>query len=115
MAWWLPFGRVPEVTPEELARSLASDRPPQLLDVRTRREWLAGHIAGAVHVSVLDLPAHLPSLPLERARPVVAICLSAHRSIPAVRLLRDAGFTDVVQLAGGMQAWRRARLPETKP
>lgn len=115
MAWWLPFGRVPEVSPDELARALASDRPPQLLDVRTHREWLAGHIEGALHASILDLPARLPSLPLERDRPVVAICLSAHRSVPAVRLLRGAGFADVSQLAGGMKAWRRAGLPETKP
>jgi rhodanese-related sulfurtransferase len=41
---------------------------------------------------------------------VVAICLSAHRSPPGVRLLRQAGI-DARQLAGGMLAWRRAGLP----
>ena len=58
-----------------------------------------------------DLPRRLPQLGLERGRPVVAICLTAHRSIPAVRLLRRAGF-DAAQLAGGMLAWRAAGFPE---
>jgi rhodanese-related sulfurtransferase len=42
---------------------------------------------------------------------VVAICLTAHRSIPAVRLLRENGF-EARQLQGGMLAWRAAQLPE---
>jgi rhodanese-related sulfurtransferase len=42
---------------------------------------------------------------------VVAICLTAHRSIPAVRLLRARGF-EAAQLAGGMLAWRVAGFGE---
>ena len=41
------------------------------------------------------------------------VCLTAHRSVPAVRLLRERGF-DAVQLSGGMIAWRAARLPEAR-
>jgi rhodanese-related sulfurtransferase len=44
---------------------------------------------------------------------VVAVCLTAHRSVPAVRLLRERGF-EAVQLSGGMMAWRAARLPEAR-
>jgi rhodanese-related sulfurtransferase len=45
---------------------------------------------------------------------VVAICLSAHRSPPAVRLLSRAGY-DARQLEGGMLAWRAAGLPVVHP
>ncbi len=102
--WWLPFGPVPEVRPADLARELEGDSPPFLLDVRSTLEFAAGHIEGAVNVPVVSLASRLPSLGLDPARPVVAICLSAHRSPPAVRLLRRSGI-EARQLAGGMLAW----------
>lgn len=111
--WWLPFGGVPEVTAGELARSLAGEPPPLLLDVRTPLEYRAGHIDGAINVPVTSLAAELPHVALDPARPVVAICATAHRSIPAVRLLLARGL-DASQLAGGMRAWRAARLPERR-
>ena len=102
--WWLPFGRVPELTSRQLRRELQGDSPPQLLDVRTPQEFAASHIDGAINVPVTALPGRLPTLALDRNRPVVAICLTAHRSVPAVRLLRRGGM-DARQLAGGMLAW----------
>jgi rhodanese-related sulfurtransferase len=108
--WWLPFGRVSEVRPADLAAEMAGAAPPLLLDVRTSAEYASGHLAGAVHLPVTSLTARLSSLGLARGRPVVAICLSAHRSPPAVRLLSRAG-VDARQLAGGMIAWRLAGLP----
>jgi len=109
--WWVPWGRVPEVDAADLEKELAGDAPPQLLDVRTRWEFRTGHIAGAVHVPFWKLRSGVPRLSFDPQRPVVAICLSAHRSIPAVRVLKFYGFKDVRQLAGGMLAWRRRGLP----
>lgn len=110
--WWLPFGDVPELTPEELSDLLASGGV-QLVDVRTSLEFNGGHIDGAVSVPIIDFPSKWPALGLDASRVVVTICLSAHRSIPAVRLLREKGF-DAKQLKGGMLAWRAAKLPEVK-
>lgn len=103
---WLPFGRVAELSPDDLAARLARGDRLLLLDVRTGLEYRRGHIAGAVHVPVQDLAAALPRLNLDRRVPIVAICKTAHRSIPAVRLLGARGFR-AVQLAGGMDRWRR--------
>ncbi len=111
--WWVPFGSVPEIPAARLAAELAAGAPPQLVDVRTGAEYRSGRIAGAVSAPVTSLAAALPRLGLDRSRRVVAICLTAHRSIPAVRLLRRSGF-DAVQLAGGMLAWRAAGLPEER-
>ncbi len=113
LPWWIPFGRVREVAPAELARWLAANDPPQLLDVRSAGEYARGHLPGAVNVPITELPARVSMLPLAPDRPVVAICLSAHRSIPAVRLLERAGYRDVRQLAGGMLAWWRTQRHET--
>ena len=112
--WWLPFGRVPEVTAAILAARLDRGEAVQLLDVRSAGEFRAGHIAGSVNVPITEVEERLAALALDATRPVVAICLSAHRSIPAVRLLRQEGF-DASQLAGGMLAWRAAGLPEARP
>jgi rhodanese-related sulfurtransferase len=109
--WWLPLGAVPEVSPAELNSRIAAGEGLQLLDVRTALEWRRSRIPGALNVPITRLRQRLPSLELDRNRPVVAICLTAHRSIPAVRLLQGRGYADVTQLAGGMNAWWRAELP----
>jgi rhodanese-related sulfurtransferase len=111
LPWWLPFGSVPEVPAPALSQALQAPIPPQLLDVRTPQEFAAGHIEGAVNVPVTALAGRLPHLDLDPERSVVAICLTAHRSIPAVRLLLGEGLV-AHQLAGGMLAWRAAGLPE---
>jgi rhodanese-related sulfurtransferase len=111
--WWKLHGDPPEVPARELRAMLDTGEPPQLLDVRTRAEFEAGHIEGAISVPLGQLQDQLDALPLDRNRPVVAICLTAHRSIPAVRMLSRRGYR-VAHLRGGMLAWRRARLPTTK-
>jgi rhodanese-related sulfurtransferase len=111
MFWWLPVGRVPEVSAFRLREQLSGPAAPQILDVRTAAEWRRSHIEGAVSVPIQTLGRRLPELGLDPAQPVVAICLSAHRSIPAVRLLRSRGFDGVAQLQGGMLAWWREELP----
>jgi rhodanese-related sulfurtransferase len=102
---------VPEISAKDLHAKLTSGSEPQILDVRTHHEWRASRIKGAVNAPITSLRTRLEDLNLEPRRPVVAICLSAHRSIPAVRALREMGFVDVCQLQGGMRAWWKAELP----
>jgi AhpD family alkylhydroperoxidase len=109
--WWWPFGKVPEVSAHQLDAMLGADSSlPQLVDVRTSHEWVSGHIAGAIHVPITELGSRIAGLKLDPKRPIVAICRSAHRSIPAVRLLRQHGFDSACQLRGGMLAWAKAGL-----
>jgi len=110
---WLPFGRVSEIDAHDLHARLRGDAPPQVIDVRSGLEWRASRIAGAINVPVTELAGWLSTSCLDRGRPVVAICLSAHRSIPAVRMLQASGF-DACQLRGGMRAWWAAGLPVQK-
>lgn len=113
LPWWFPFGSVPELSAVELGERLRGRPAPQLVDVRTPAEFAQGRVRGAINVPIGELRARLGALELDPARPVVAICLSGHRSVPAVRLLERGGF-QASQLAGGMLAWRGARLPEVK-
>ncbi len=110
MFWWMPFGKVPEITAGELD-ALRRNGKAQILDVRTGVEYRSSRVPGAVHTPITDFGASLATLRLDKTRPVIAICLSAHRSIPAVRTLQKEGFHHACQLKGGMRAWWQARLP----
>lgn len=106
-ATWWPFGRVPEMDAKELAQALCDDQI-QIVDVRTLLEFRRSRIEGARHLPITKLTRDgIGDLHLDPKRPVVAICLTAHRSIPAVRVLRKMGY-DARQLRGGMRAWWRA-------
>jgi len=109
--WWLPVGHVPEINAAVLNARLSGDNPPKIVDVRSGVEWRRSHIPGAVSVPINELKDRLASLQLDAQQPIIAICLSAHRSIPAVRLLRAEGFENAVQLKGGMLAWWSKSYP----
>jgi rhodanese-related sulfurtransferase len=110
--WWFPFGKIEEIAPHALRAKLENNGADlQLLDVRTEAEFESGHIAHARNMPIHVLQRRLAELGLDPGKPVIAICLSGHRSIPAYRLLKRAGFRTVYSLAGGMLAWRSSRLP----
>jgi rhodanese-related sulfurtransferase len=113
LPWWLLFGRVPEISASELS-DMQKDGGAQLIDVRTPLEFAVGHLTGARNVPIYRFQRALPSLELDPNRPIVAICATAHRSLPAVRLLRAAGYKNVVQLKGGMLNWYASGLPTTR-
>lgn len=101
---WRPFGQVPEISVKELQKK-REQGAIQIVDVRTGPEFRRSRIPEATHLPITAFSRHrLDSLELDRERPVVAICLTAHRSIPAVRKLRELGY-DARQLRGGMRAW----------
>jgi rhodanese-related sulfurtransferase len=83
-----------------------------LLDVREPEEWAAGHIDGAVHVPMMQLPQRLsydpgPITPDAR---VVVVCKVGGRSAQVTAWLRQQGY-DATNLAGGMLAWQAAGKP----
>jgi hydroxyacylglutathione hydrolase len=83
----------------------------QLMDVRSASEWRSGHIEGAQHIMLGDLPSRLGELP--RGVPLIAVCGSGYRSSIAASLLQRQGFLDTSSMVGGMEAWARQRLPTT--
>jgi len=110
LPWWLPLGSVPEIEAQELAQRLKVEPELQLVDVRSESEYASGHIRGARSVPIQNFRKTYPSLGLDPGQPVMVVCLSSHRSLPAVRLLNNDGY-DSYQLANGMNAWLREGLP----
>jgi rhodanese-related sulfurtransferase len=91
----------------EVAVSAVSE-PVRLLDVREPIEWQCGHIAGAQHIPMQEVPAHLAELAAQG--PLVVVCKVGGRSAAITKFLRDNGL-DAVNLAGGMVAWAAAGRP----
>ena len=80
-----------------------------VLDVREPDEWAAGHIAGALHVPMNDVPNRLAYSPdlLSPDTPVVVVCKVGGRSAQVTAWLRNQGY-DARNLHGGMLAWAGA-------
>lgn len=79
-----------------------------ILDVREQDEWDAGHIEGAVHIPLADVPARLDEVPDDER--LIVVCRSGGRSARAVAWLGENGY-DATNLAGGMGAWADAGRP----
>ena len=111
---WAPlaytFAGIWEIQPNNLEE--IADRV-QIVDVREPKEFsgAAGHIAGAKLIPLGELKDRTGEL--ARDKPVVAVCRSGARSAQATVILRNAGFANVANLAGGMLRWRSQRYPVT--
>jgi rhodanese-related sulfurtransferase len=111
---FLPFGKVPEISPAEFQTWLKDGRNVQVVDARTAAEYQQGTIGNAVHAPLTDMPHSMERLTLDPSRPVVMLCLSGHRSRPGTRWLRERGF-DAYSLRGGVMAWKTAGFSIEKP
>jgi rhodanese-related sulfurtransferase len=80
-----------------------------VVDVREYPEYAGGRVPGAKLVPLGHLAAR--SAELDRGKPVYVICRTGRRSAEAQRVLGALGFENVVDVAGGMTAWRKAGFP----
>jgi hydroxyacylglutathione hydrolase len=76
-----------------------------VLDVRRRAEFWEGHVTDAENVPLDELPDRLAEI--DRDQPLAVICAGGYRSSIACSLLARAGFTNVINVQGGTEAWMR--------
>ena len=98
--------------PSEINVSQASDLRAQgafILDVRQPEEWTQFHIPGATLIPLGDLPNRLNEVPKDKE--VVVVCRTGHRSAQGRDILKNAGFSKVTSMAGGVTQWQTAGLP----
>jgi hydroxyacylglutathione hydrolase len=111
MAAWTAAGKPVEsmvtIGVQDLAEKLSAYT---VLDVRDRTEWAGCHIPGALNAPAGDL-AQGAAPPANGAGPVAVICGTGFRSALTSSLLQQRGHHDIVQVDGGMNAWREAGLP----
>ncbi|MEA3572392.1 rhodanese-like domain-containing protein [Paenibacillus phoenicis] len=92
-----------EITPAELVMRMKRGEQVHVLDVREPLEWAEGHISGAKHIPLGQLPERFVELDPEEE--LIVVCRSGGRSSLACELLSERGYR-VVNMTGGMLVWQ---------
>jgi len=110
------FKPVITITADEAREMIKGKKPEEfcLLDVRQPKEYELGHIPGAVLIPIAQLPERLGEL--DPKKPTIVYCAIGGRSRAGASILQDAGFSEPLNLKGGINAWNglsTAGPPET--
>jgi len=105
-------GCAAHITPADLREKIESGNAPTIVDVRSRAEYDAGHVPGAIHLPFWSLAANLDELPSQaETGPVVLYCEHGPRAGLARAQIWFAETGPVFFLEGHMKAWRKAGMP----
>ena len=86
----------------------------QVIDVRTPKEFNAGHLDGAINMHVYDKDFSQRLDKLDKRKPIYVYCKVGARSAEAAEVMKGKGFTSIIELEGGMDAWTAAGKPVKK-
>lgn len=102
---------VTKIKPDEFEKAITG-KNIQLLDVRTAGEFNTGHIKNTLQADWTQKVQFLDRIQyMDKVKPVYIYCLSGGRSAAAAEWMRNNGFTNVVELTGGINAWKNASKP----
>ncbi|OEK03760.1 hypothetical protein BFP97_05445 [Roseivirga sp. 4D4] len=102
------------ISVDELQQLIKEKADLQLIDVRTIREYNAGHLSDAKLIDYYKSDFKSQLQKLDKEKPVAVYCAVGVRSNSALKILRKIGFKEAYDLAGGIEAWREKRLPIVK-
>ena len=91
-----------EISAQEAAK-LLNDDSTVLLDVREDEELAICKIDGALHIPMGEIPNRIEALP--RDKQLIIFCHHGMRSLNVCQFLEARGFTNTINLAGGIHAW----------
>ena len=87
----------------------------KVLDVREPSEFATGVIQGAMLMPLGQVEKRLAELDGFKNQPIYVVCGSGGRSAQAIKFLSKNGFSQLTNIKGGMNAWRKANLPVVAP
>jgi rhodanese-related sulfurtransferase len=99
------------ITAGELAEQIQLSRAPLILDVRSEEEYADGHIPGALNIPHDQLGDRLSEIDAAKSDEIVVHCRSGYRAGVAEKVLSEAGYSDVRDLDGHMNAWQSGGYP----
>ena len=100
----------PALSPQQ-AINVINSEGGVFVDLRDAGAFKQGHIADAVHIPMPKLPKSHGELEPYREKPVVLVCNMGQQVGTAGKQLREAGFSKVYKMAGGMMEWSNLQLP----
>ncbi|MDR2064992.1 MAG: rhodanese-like domain-containing protein [Prevotellaceae bacterium] len=101
--------------PEKFRFALSEDENPQIIDVRTKAEFDAEHIDGAVNIDInkIDFQKRI-NRKIKKNRIVYVYCRTGIRSLQAAKILSGLEFSRIYNLEGGLEAWKKLDYPTRK-
>jgi rhodanese-related sulfurtransferase len=97
-----------KIDPDEFEKTI-TEKPVQVLDVRTAGEFNSGHIKNALQADWTKNSEFTERIQyVDKDKPVYVYCLAGGRSAAAADWMRKNGFKNVVELSGGINAWKSA-------
>ncbi|MDH6641578.1 rhodanese-related sulfurtransferase [Ralstonia sp. GP73] len=96
------------------ATQLINRRNAVVVDVRENAEYAAGHLPQAKHAPLGELAGKAAGLAKNKETPIILVCQTGQRAGRAQAVLRQAGYSEVYSLEGGLAAWQQAGLPVVK-
>jgi glyoxylase-like metal-dependent hydrolase (beta-lactamase superfamily II) len=106
----LPVDAIEQVSVSQLKEQLANS-DLQIVDVRRPGEYVNGHVPRALNAPLASLDKSLGPLPLQKDKLTAVICAGGYRSSAAASLLRQQGFSNLLNVTGGTGAWVNAGYP----
>lgn len=88
--------------------SLRTDKKNVVLDVRTKTEFAAGHIPGAIHLDANAPDFAKKAAKLDKKKTYLVHCAGGGRSAKACKEMEKLDFHNIYNLQGGMKAWEKA-------
>ena len=102
------------IGPAALNQQIKTSTNPVILDVRTAEEFKDGHLPNAINMDYYEDDFKTEMAKLSMGNTYVVYCETGGRSASAAKVMRKAGFQNVVELDGGFSAWVDAKLPTVK-
>lgn len=113
LLWPVLTQRGKKATPLEVTQ-LINRGKATIVDVRDTDAFAAGHLRDARNIPLKDLKGRTGELDKLKNKTAVIVCQKGTRAYGAAKILEQAGFTDVVVLDGGIDAWQTQGLPTIK-
>lgn len=104
-------GAQTKLNPDDFQAALQREKTVQLIDVRTPDEFKSGHLEGAININFHDKDFAEQLATLDKNDPVMVYCAVGGRSGKAAVTLQQLGFTNVTDMAGGINAWKAKNKP----
>ena len=101
------------LSPQQVVNLMNHDQGV-VVDIRSAEAFATGHIIGAINLPQADLESKKSKLNKYKSKPIVLVCPQGLLAGKVSQTLKQAGFEQVYQLAGGVAAWQQEQLPLSK-
>lgn len=106
------FPKVPQINAEDVKKAMDNNDNFILLDVRTPQEYAKGHLVKSINMPFETVQQTIEKTITDKKKTIYVYCLSGLRSVHAVAMMVNLGYTNVFDVKSGLLAWRVKKYPE---